>query len=90
MFRPDLQKLTFDCYENRIDIVLVKTISRFARNTVDLLETVSRLKGIGVEVIFHQQNLRSSETDNDILISALSAIAHIETVVLLEIKHTTI
>ena len=41
MFRLEFQKLIFDCYENRIDIVLVKTISRFARNTVDLLETVS-------------------------------------------------
>ena len=68
----------FDCYENRIDIVVVKTISRFARNTVDLLETVSRLKSLGVEIIFHQENLRTSETDNDILISALSAIAQAE------------
>jgi len=39
--------MIFDCYENRINIVLVKTISRFARNTVDLLETVSRLKSLG-------------------------------------------
>ncbi len=76
--RPGFQKLIFDCYENRIDIVLVKTISRFARNTVDLLKTVSRLKGLGVEIIFHQENLRTSEVDNDILISALSAIAQVE------------
>lgn len=76
--RPGFQKLIFDCYENRIDIVLVKTISRFARNTVDLLETVSKLKGLGVEIIFHQENLRTSEADNDILISALSAIAQAE------------
>ncbi|MDD2619994.1 MAG: recombinase family protein [Syntrophomonadaceae bacterium] len=76
--RHGFQKMIFDCYENRIDIVLVKTISRFARDTVDLLETVSRLKGLGVEIIFHQENLRTSETDNDILISALSAIAQAE------------
>jgi DNA invertase Pin-like site-specific DNA recombinase len=55
--------MIFDCYENRIDIVLVKTISRFARNTVDLLETVNRLKGLGVEIIFYQENLQTSETD---------------------------
>ena len=78
VFRPDFQKLIFDCYENRFDIVLVKTISRFARNTVDLLETVSRLKGLGIEVIFHQENLRTSEADNDMLISALGAIAQAE------------
>ena len=78
VFRPDFQKLIFDCYENKIDIVLVKTISRFARNTVDLLETVGRLKGLGIEVIFHQENLRTSEADNDMLISALGAIAQAE------------
>ena len=78
MFLPGFQKMIFDCYDNRINIVLVKTISRFARNTVDLLETVSRLKGLGVEIIFHQENLRTSEADNDILISALSAIAQAE------------
>lgn len=78
VFRPDFQKLIFDCYENRVDIVLVKTISRFARNTVDLLETVSRLKGLGIEVIFHHENLRTSEADNDMLISALGAIAQAE------------
>ncbi|NLF41932.1 MAG: recombinase family protein [Bacteroidales bacterium] len=78
VFRPDFQKLIFDCYENRFDIVLVKTISRFARNTVDLLETVSRLKGLGIEVIFQQENLRTSEADNDMLISALGAIAQAE------------
>lgn len=76
--RSGFQKMIFDCYENRIDIVLVKTISRFARNTVDLLETVSRLKGLGVEIIFYQENLRTSESDNVILISALSAIAQAE------------
>jgi len=76
--RPGFQKLIFDCYENRIDIVLVKTISRFARNTVDLLDTVSRLKRLGVEVIFHQENIRTSQAENDILLSALSAIAQAE------------
>ncbi|MBK5242617.1 recombinase family protein [Clostridium sp.] len=76
--RPGFQKMIFDCYENRIDIVLVKTISRFARNTVDLLETVSRLKGLGIEIIFYHEDLRTSESDSDILISALSAIAQAE------------
>ncbi len=78
VFRPGFQKMIFDCYENRINIVLVKTISSFARNTVDLLETINRLKSLGVEVIFHQENLRTSETDDDLLISVLSAIAQAE------------
>ena len=75
--RPGFKKMMFDCYGNRIDIVLVKTISRFSQNIVDLLylKTVSRVKGLGVEIIFYRENLRTGETDNDILISALSAIA---------------
>ena len=78
VFRPGLQKLIFDCYDDKVDIVLVKTISRFARNTVDLLETVRRMKGLGVEVIFHQENVRTSEAGDDLLLSVLSAIAQAE------------
>lgn len=78
VFRPGFQKMIFDCYENQIDIILVKTISHFARNVVDLLETVRRLKSIGVEIIFHQENLRTSEADDDLLISILGAIAQAE------------
>lgn len=78
VLRLGFQKMIFDCYENQIDIVLVKTISRFARNVVDLLGTVRRLKSIGVEIIFHQENLRTSEADGDLLISILGAIAQTE------------
>jgi site-specific DNA recombinase len=60
--------LIFDCYENKVDIVLVKTISRFARNTVDLLETVRRLKSLGIEIIFHKENIRTSESSDDMLL----------------------
>lgn len=57
---------------------MVKSISRFARNTVDLLETIKRLKGLRIEVIFHQEDLRTSKTENDVLISILGAIAQEE------------
>ena len=73
--RPGFQKLIFDCYENRVDIVLVKTISRFARNTVDLLDTVRRLKSLGIEVIFLSENIRTSEVADNVLLTVMSAIA---------------
>lgn len=76
--RYGFQEMIMDCYENRINIVLVKTISRFARNTVDLLETVARLKSQGVEIIFYQENLRTSEDSDDILISTLASMAQAE------------
>lgn len=75
LFRPGFQELIFDCYENLIDIVLVKYISRFARNTVDMLDTVHRLKGLGIEVIFHEEHIRSFEAADAMLLSTLSAIA---------------
>ncbi|KGM94332.1 recombinase family protein [Clostridium botulinum] len=77
-FRYGFQSMIFDCYENLIDIVLVKSISRLARNTVDLLETVNRLRSMGIEMIFDQENIRTSEVDNDVLVAALTAIAQAE------------
>ena len=50
--RPKFQQLLADCEAGKIDIVLTKSISRFARNTVDLLIAVRRLKELGVEVRF--------------------------------------
>jgi len=51
-YRPGFDKMIRDSYENLFDIILVKSISRFSRNTVDLLETVTKLKSLGVEVRF--------------------------------------
>ena len=50
--REGFKRLIADCDAGKIDLVLTKSISRFARNTVDLLKTVRHLKEIGVEVIF--------------------------------------
>ncbi|WP_341478061.1 recombinase family protein [Clostridium thermarum] len=77
-FRSGFQSMIFDCYENLIDIVLVKSISRLARNTVDLLETVNKLRSMGIEMIFDKENIRTSEVDNDVLVAALTAIAQAE------------
>lgn len=77
-FRSGFQSVIFDCYENLIDIVLVKSISCLARNTVDLLDTVNKLGSMGIEMIFDKENIRTSEVDNDVLVAALTAIAQAE------------
>ena len=77
-FRSGFQSMIFDCYENHIDIVLVKSISRLARNTVDLLETVNKLRCMGIEIIFHQENIKTSEAENDVFVAALTAFAQAE------------
>ena len=78
VMRPGFQRMISDCYAHDIDVVVTKSISRFARNTVDLLETLKTLKRLGVDVFFQQENLRSCETDDDLLISLLGAIAQAE------------
>ena len=50
--RPGFQKLMKDCQSHLIDMVIVKSISRFARNTVDLLNTTRSLKDLGINVRF--------------------------------------
>lgn len=76
--RWGFRQMIMDAYDHRFRIVLVKTISRFARNTVDLLETVERLKFLGIEIYFYQEQLSTSEASNDLLISTLSAVAQAE------------
>ena len=53
--RPEFQRLVADCRAGKIDLVLTKSISRFARNTVTLLETTRKFKAWGVDVYFEEQ-----------------------------------
>ena len=76
--RAEFQRLLDDCNAGKINIVLCKSISRFARNTVDLLETVRHLKGIGVEVRFEKENISSFSTDGELLLSILAGFSEEE------------
>lgn len=66
--RTEFQRLLSDCEKGRIDIVLVKSISRFARNTVDLPETVRRLKDLGIEVRFEKEHISSLSGDGELML----------------------
>ena len=55
--RPEFQRMLKECREGKIDLILVKSISRFARNTLALLNTVRELKGLGIGVYFEEQKL---------------------------------
>jgi len=57
----------------KINIVLCKSISRFAKNTVDLLEAVRHLKSIGVEVRFEKENISSMSGDGELMLSILAS-----------------
>ena len=76
--RSEFQRMVADCEAGKIDIVLTKSIQRFARNTVDLLETVRHLKDIGVEVRFEKENISSMSGDGELMLSILASFAQEE------------
>ncbi len=54
--RDDFQRMLTDCRAGKIDMIITKSISRFARNTVTMLETVRELKSIGIDVYFEKKD----------------------------------
>ena len=58
--------------------ILCKSISRFARNTVDLLETVRHLKALGIEVRFEKENINSMSGDGELILTILASFAQEE------------
>lgn len=76
--RPEFQRLLTDCRAGRIDRVLTKSVSRFARNTVTLLETVRELKKLGVAVYFEEQNIDSLSGDGELMLTILASFAQEE------------
>lgn len=76
--RPDFQRLLADCRRGKVDKVLVKSISRFARNTRDCLEAIRELRSIGVGVYFEEQNIDTANMSGELLTSVFAAIAQKE------------
>ena len=76
--REEFQRMLDDCEAGKIDIILTKSISRFARNTVDLLETVRHLKELGIEVRFEKENINSLSGDGEVMMTLLASFAQEE------------
>lgn len=76
--RPGFQNLLTDCRAGKIDLVITKSISRFARNTVTLLEAVRELKTLGVDVFFEEQNIHTMSADGELMLSILASYAQEE------------
>lgn len=76
--REGFQRMLADCRAGKIDRIITKSISRFARNTVTLLETVRELKGLGVDVYFEEQNIHSMSGDGELMLSILASFAQEE------------
>ena len=76
--RTEFQRLIKDAEDGKVDIILTKSISRFARNTVYLLETVRKLKAIDVEVRFEKEKINSLSGDGELMLSILASFAQEE------------
>ncbi len=74
----NFQRMLYDCKARKIDMIITKSISRFARNTVTLLETVRELKALGVDVFFEEQNIHTMSADGELMLTILASYAQEE------------
>ena len=76
--RDGFNRMVADALAGKIDLIVTKSVSRFARNTVDSLTTVRRLKERGVEVYFQKENIYTLDSKGELLITIMSSLAQEE------------
>ena len=76
--RDGFNRMIEDALAGRIDLIVTKSVSRFARNTVDSLTTVRKLKEKGVEVYFEKENIYTLDSKGELLITIMSSLAQEE------------
>jgi len=76
--RPEFQRLLASCRAGKVDLIVTKSVSRFARNTVTLLETVRELKTLGIGVLFEEQGIGTLSADGELLLAILAGYAQEE------------
>jgi len=78
--RAEFMRMVKDAENNKIDLIITKSISRFARNTVDCLETVRKLKTIGIGIYFEKEDINTLHAESELMLSILSTVAEEELV----------
>ena len=76
--RPGFQKMMEDARAGKIDLIITKSISRFARNTVTVLKSARELKGMGVGIFFELQGINTLSGEGELMLTILSAFAQAE------------
>lgn len=76
--REGFNKMVKDALDGKIDIVLTKSISRFARNTIDTLTVTRMLKEKGIAVIFEKENINSLDSKGEFVLTLMSSLAEEE------------
>lgn len=78
--RPALMRMIADCEKGCINRILVKSLSRFARNTTDCLELVRKLLRLGVTIYFEKENIDTGAMESELLLAVMSSLAESESV----------
>jgi len=73
--RDAFLRLVADCMNHKVDFIITKSISRFARNTVDCIETVRLLKYKGIFILFEKENINTGTSDSELMLTILSSFA---------------
>ena len=73
--REGFKRMVADALAGKIDLIITKSVSRFARNTVDSLTTVRKLKEKGIEVYFEKENIWTLDSKGELLITIMSSLA---------------
>jgi site-specific DNA recombinase len=76
--RLEFQHMLADCREGKIDMIITKSLTRFARNTVTLLETVRELRLLGVDVYFEKESIHTLSADGELMLTLLASFAQEE------------
>lgn len=76
--RPAFQRLIADCRAGKVHRILTKSVSRFARNTLTLLETVRELKALGIDIYFEEERIHTLSKEGELLLTILASYAQEE------------
>ena len=76
--RAAFQQMVDDCRAGKVDMIITKSLSRFARNTVTLLKIVRELRDLGVDVYFEKENIHSMNGDGELMLTILASFAQEE------------
>src|SRR5574344_1534903 len=76
--RANFQRMLTDAREGKLDLILTKSVSRFARNTLTLLNTVRELTSLNVDVYFEEQNIHTNCSEGEVILTILSSYAQAE------------
>ena len=76
--REQFNRMIADCEAGKINMVITKSISRWARNTIDSLKNIRKLKDLGIPVLFEKENINTMDTKGEVLITIMSSLAQQE------------